>query len=374
MRSILLLLGFLTAGLAHAAGGCPDLTGRYRMPDRHPSLETGHREVMTALRLEVWPAEAHDLEISASPDGRTMQLDLVSAPDTRTTTPYPRAPLAFGTHYDCADGWVSLRKQVPGARRQERAYLEGGTLVRLRRAGGGGLTFELRFSGVERTNLYSYDSARISVPRLLGRRAQIDTYHWMPASLAPPPPKLPDPAKLAAERAQEALRARVSELTGGATIGMMKAEGEGTRLQLIAANSDAMLRIEDRLLASDLAYAFVQEPYWVVNRYIAEILVSPAHGGAARRPSAFRIEKELNRLMCKTPETGAQVVKMARSGDGYVARVALPGGLTAAEAADCVNWRGSPLIARVLPIGTEPELASGQVQRELSVWRVDLWR
>lgn len=58
--------------------------------------------------------------------------------------------------------------------------------------------------------------------------------------------------------------------------------------------------------------------------------------------------------------------------EGYVARVALQGGLTAAEAADCVNRRSSPLIARVLPVGTEPDLASGQARRELSVWRVDL--
>jgi hypothetical protein len=67
-------------------------------------------------------------------------------------------------------------------------------------------------------------------------------------------------------------------------------------------------------------------------------------------------------------------VKTQRTGQEYAVRVALLGGMTAAEAADCIARRGSTLISRAVPIGTEPEYSGGGDRRELSVWRVSVWR
>ncbi|MCX7227871.1 MAG: hypothetical protein NTW15_02450 [Burkholderiales bacterium] len=168
------------------------------------------------------------------------------------------------------------------------------------------------------------------------------------------------------------LRSKVISLTG-ASIGVTQAEAEGIRLQLMASRSDEMLRIEDSLLTSDLPYEVVREPYWHGTGWVAGILVHSARGGAVRRPSAFRVEKELEKLLCRNPTKGSYVVKTERKGEDYAVRVALQGGMTAAEAADCFARRGSNLISQTLPVGTELE-CFGSGKRERSVWRVTVWR
>jgi hypothetical protein len=200
----------------------------------------------------------------------------------------------------------------------------------------------------------------------------VETAELMPAHLAPPPP---DPAKLARERAEAltsaSMHAKVRSLTG-ASIGVVKTENEGIRLQLIASNSDQMLRIEDSLLTSDLPYEVVKEPYWD-GKWVFAILVRSTRDGSVRRPSAFRVEKELDKLLCQHNTKGSHVVKTKRTGEDYEARVALQGGMTAAEAADCIAGR-SNLISQALPVGTELEYLSSGGKRELSVWRVKVTR
>jgi hypothetical protein len=59
---------------------------------------------------------------------------------------------------------VSLLAPFDDARRTDSGYLEGSTVLILRRGRGGGLAVALQFTGSQRSDLYRYESARISVP------------------------------------------------------------------------------------------------------------------------------------------------------------------------------------------------------------------
>ena len=374
-RSILLFL--LAVGLVPSAIACPDLTGRYRIGYKSGLEPDAYGGILTALQVTRRPGGDLDLEISSSSDGRTMAVRLLASPTSPTETQQrqPHAKLSFGADYDCKDGVVSLLAPFDDGRKSDNGYLEGTTVVSMRRGSGGGLAFTLQFTGVERSTLFSFDSGRISIPLPLTRRRLVETAEVMPAHLVPP---LPDPAMLARKRAEEltldSLASKVRRLTG-ASIGVKKAKAEGTLLHLRASSTDEMLRIEDSLLTSDLPYEVVGEPYWAGSVYTFEILVRSERGGAVRRPSAFRVEKELEKLLCVYHHPkGSYVVKTKRNGEDYEALVELLGGLTAAEAADCFARRGSNLISQTLPVATELEFRGSGGKRELSVWRVKVTR
>jgi len=376
-RSLLLFL--LAVGLVPRAIACPDLTGRYRIGYESGLGPNAYRGILTALWVIHLDEGVLDLEISSSSDGRTMAvrlLDKLTSP-TETQQRKPHAKLSFGADYDCKDGVVSLLAPFDDGRKSDNGYLEGTTVVSIRRGSGGGLAFTLQFTGVQRSTLFSFDSGRISIPMSLTRRRLVETAEVMPAHLAPPLPPPPDPAKLARKRAEElpldSLASKVRSLTG-ASIGVTEAKAEGTLLHLRASSTDAMLRIEDSLLMSDLPYEVVGEPYWAGSVYTFKILVRSERGGAVRRPSAFRVEKELEKLLCVGNTKGSYVIKTRRNGEDYEARVALQGGMTAAEAADCFARRGSNLISQTLPVGTELQYDGSGGKRELSVWRVTVTR
>jgi len=376
MRAVLFVL-LLAVGAAQAAPACPALQGRYRMTDAGAASTENARaprqEALRALQLANGPGGALDLEIESDAGGQAMTVRLIAAPGgSGRASPQPRATLVLGTHYDCVDGWVVMRSPVPAARRREAAYLEGSTRVALRPGSGGSLAFELRFSGVERSTVYSYDSARLSLPRPFSRRTQRDTLVWQPAHEAAPPPPAPrpsEPSQRAAERAEQALRDRLSPLTVGTRVGIVTPEASGLRVRLHAHRSEHVVATEDGLLAADLAYEVLREPRWSNNTWESEILVRAAHGPGGAWPSAFRVAAELDRLMCEGSGGRAHVVSAARDSDGYRVQVALVGGLTGAEAQACVAQR-SGLVRELRTVGTVPDVAGGK--RVLEVWRVTL--
>lgn len=361
-----LLLALLAPAVVQAAPVRPDLAGRYRVAGSEPELA----DALRALELGGGPGGTNDLSIETGDGGRVMTLGLspALAPGRWTS---PRRTLSVGRDFDCADGWVVMRKPVTTSRKTETAYLEGSVVARVRPSARGSLAFELRFNGGERSTLYSYDSARISVPRPFTGRQWVDSLNWLAASEAPAPVRPPDPAQVAAERAaereDEALRSKLRSLIGRSMLGFVKPEPGGMRVQLRASRSEDVVDTEDRLLKSDLAYQVVREPSWYNNLHHTEILVRTGRAGA-RLPSAFRVAAELDRLMSGT----AHVVKAQREGDDYLVQVALLRGARAADAIGRVLPR-STLVAQVQPEGTVLDHSTTD-SRLLERWRVTLRR
>lgn len=368
MRRLLTWLtpALLVAAAAHGAPACPDLTGRYRVAGSGPVFA----DTLGALELGGGAGGTQDLVIESTAGGRVMTLGLSPALEPGRWSS-PRRTLSAGAEFDCTDGWVVMRKAVNTSRKTEATYLEGSAVVRLRPSAGGSLAVELRFRGGERSTLYAYDSARVSVPKPFTGRQLVETLSWLAASEAPAPVRPPDPAQVAAERTaereEEALRSKLRSLIGRSLLGFVKPEPGGTRVQLRASRAEDVVDTEDRLLRSDLAYEVVREPSWYNNLHHSEIVVRPGRAGV-RRPSAFRVAAELDRLMSGT----AHVVKAEREGEAYVVQVALQRGAQAADVIGRVAPR-STLVAQVLPDGTVRDHASTDA-RVLERWRVTLRR
>lgn len=352
---------------ALAAPACPALAGRYRILGSGPAMV----EARQALALDGTFGDAVDLVIEATPDGRVLTLSqrLPTDPDRWLGA---RRTLSQGAEFVCADGSVVLGRRVPASRRTEAAYLEGHTELRLRPGGGGALALELRFQGGERSTLYAYDSARVSVPKPFTGRTLVDTLSWPPSADTPlpPPPRsaVAERAQRAVEQADDALRSRLRELIGRSMLGVIRDEPGGLRVQLRAMRTEDVVDTEDRLMASGLAFEVAREPQWYNGAHHSEILVRPGLGGPERRPSAFRVTVELDSLLASS----GHVVKAKRDGDGYVVLVDLLRGTSPADALRRVNGRGR-VVGAVTPDGQERDYGYS-AERLLERWRVTLRR
>ncbi len=359
--AVALLLG--AAAAAHALPACPTLTGRYRVAGSAPELT----EALQALGV---PGGA-EIDLVLESLGKGAVLNLGTAPARVPDAPVSGLHmLTRGAEFDCRDGAIVLRQKVQAARKTASGYLEGETTLLLSPGTQGVLLLDLEFRGSERSTIYSYDSARVSLPRpFTGRSLQV-RMTWLPAARAPAPPSTPqppNPAQRAAERQQDELRARLDSLLGRSMLGFMKSEEFGTRVQLRATRSADLLDTEDRLLASDLVYDVVREPGWYEGAHHSEIFVHLRQSGLPNRPSAFRIRAELDRLMAGT----GHVVKAAREGQAYVLQVDLRRGAVAAEVIDGVVRR-SALVARIVSEGPVRDYSAPD--RMLERWRVTLRR
>jgi hypothetical protein len=90
----------------------------------------------------------------------------------------PRRPdlvLQHGTDFTCDTGWLVFARTVDAYRRIDEQWYEGRSTVRLRPAVNGGVDIAVAFTGSQRTTLYSYDSARISIPKPGTRRMIAET-------------------------------------------------------------------------------------------------------------------------------------------------------------------------------------------------------
>lgn len=366
LRRCTLLPLLAAAAAAQALPACPMLSGRYRVAGDAPALT----DALQALGLR---ADA-ETDVILDSQGKGSVLNLGTAPARQPDAPASGwRTLTRGAEFDCRDGAVLLRKSVPAARQTESGYLEGASALRLAPGAQGALVLDLDFRGHERSTLYSYESARLSVPRPFTGRSLSVRLTWQPAARAaalpavPAPPRPADPAQRAAERRLDELRARLGPLLGGSMLGVMRGEEFGTRVQLRATRSSDVVATEDRLLASDLVYDVVREPTWYEGAHHSEIFVHHRQSGLPNRPSAFRVGAELDRLM-----SGAgHVVKAAREGRAYLLRVDLQRGKEAAEVIDGVVRR-STLVGQIVPEGTERDYSSAD--RLLERWRVTLRR
>lgn len=348
-----------SAAAVQALPGCPDVSGRYRVAGEGP--EVG--EALALLGVHGGFGKETDLQLKSVGDGSVLSLGVVPARDPEALPAQPRT-LSRGAEFDCRDFAVVLRAKVPASRKTDSGYLEGESSLRLKPEGRS-LRLELVFNGRERSTLYAYDSARVSVPKPFTARTLTSSLSWSPASALPPLPPVPTPAQRATERGENDLRARIESLVIG-HLGVVKAEAGGTRVQLRSARAADVVATEDRLRAAGLSYEVLKEPLWYDGAHHSEILVRS--GGSPGRPSAFRVAAELDRLMSGV----AFVVKSAREGEVYVMQVDVRRDKSAAEAIARVVGR-SALVDQVVPDGQARDYSTSE-PRLLERWRVTLRR
>ena len=261
------------------SAGCPDLSGQYRVNGAGPAL---------ADVLELFSARhagyiGSEVRLSWQPGG----LGVWAKSDGKDPMPAkPTVVLKRSTDFTCKNGALVFQRIADVEHRGTKGWLKGGSIVQIRRGAGGGLDITSSFSGREQTILFSYDSARLGIPRLGTKETLTETIRWPdvseplpeePASRAKPPesPELPEVI-----RAREWLSPSV---LGPVTLGWIERRSEGVIASLTARKPGDVLALEDRLRAAAIVYEIKAPPVWSNNHYELELLFRPT-GPAAGRP------------------------------------------------------------------------------------------
>jgi len=311
LAGCVLLLMAAASPSASAEPDCPGLAGHYRVDGFGPVLG----DALGVLGLGM--AGFRDSEVKITGNTEQSLSFWVRSGLSSPMASRPSRVLTRGVDYDCAAGVLTLRGSAESTRQTDAGFLEGRSIVRLTRSGAG-LGIAAEFSGGQRSTLYSYDSARISVPRLGTGRTLHESIRW--PGVQEPRPVASRPYEPVPESAQAGdLRGRLDALLGGAVrLGGLDDSGGRVRASLSASQAEDVVAFEDRLRAAGLPYTTTRAPIWSNNQYFMEFLFG-ADPDAARgwHPSVFRVQQEIDRL--RSPMVSVRKVEDA--GDGYVAEL-----------------------------------------------------
>ena len=311
-------LALVTLGLPAAprAQDCPDLTGHYRVTGDGPARS----EALAALRAGMAGFTGGELVLTGGADGG-LAVQTRSSPKGALSAS-PGGMLVAGKDFSCRNGWLVVQQTQSAARQVEQTWYEGRSTVSFRGGGPGGLAVEVRFAGGQRTTLYQYESARLSLPKPGTGAMRVETLRWpdigepAPAETRNEPPA-PEPQAVLAARRQ-----LTPAVLGNVRLGPLKPQGDGVMVTLTASRSNDVARLEDRLRAAGLAYDMKTQPVWSNNAWTLQLMLRPGGGGAAQdwRPSAHRVQQELRSL-----GPMAHADKVDEVGGAYVATVTLLG-------------------------------------------------
>lgn len=275
---------------ASAAQACPDLSGHYRVDGFGPVLG----DALDALDLRM--AGFTDSEVKIGGRAEASLQFWIRSGGSSPMAIQPSRTLTRGVDYDCTGGAVVLKRKVSASRNTDEGWLEGNATVRLVRSGSGlGLASE--FSGRQRTTIYSYDSARISVPKLGTARTLVEAIRWPNISEARPASEtyveVPKSAPVVAMQ-----RMLDASLLGGVNLGGLHDSGGGVLASLNAPRAEDILAFEDRLRDAGIAYRVKHAPVWSNNGYSMQLLFAAAGSDAqaAWHPSGFRVQHEIERM------------------------------------------------------------------------------
>lgn len=303
-----LALGWSTSA---RAADCPDVVGHYRVDGFGPVLV----DALEALQLTSAGFTHSEVKITGDA-GQSLRF-FVKSGQSAPMASQPSRVLSRGVDYDCAGGVMTLRGEVSSNRKTDAGFLEGRSTVRLTRSGSG-LGLSTEFRGRERTTLYSYDSARVSIPKLGSGRSLSEQIRWPGIDEARP---LAPQNATAAESAQVAdLRRQLDAvLAGGVRLAALESRGgDKVRASLNASKSADIIAFEDRLRDAGLVYSMTSGPTSSGNGYYMEMLFSTAAGGTrAWRPSPFRVQHEIERMH----HPMVNVRKVQASDDTYIAEL-----------------------------------------------------
>lgn len=260
--------------------GCPDLSGQYRVTGAGPTLADA-LEVLSARHAGSIGGE---VKLDWQPGG---WLGVWAKSDGKDPMPAkPTVVLKRSTDFSCKNGALVFKRVTDVERRGTKGWLRGGSIVQIKRSSGGGLDITSWFSGRQQTILFSYDSARLGIPRLGTKETLAETIRWPdiseplpeePSARAKPlePPELPEVTK--------ARKWLSPSVLGPATLGWLERRGEGVIASLTARKSGDVLALEDRLRAAAIVYEIKTPPIWSNNHYELELLFRST-GPAAARP------------------------------------------------------------------------------------------
>ena len=317
----LLLLGAMawpaTVAAQAKGGGCPDIAGHYRVADFGPALG----DALDALNARSAGFTGSEVKITGRPEtGLGVHLKSGS---TGAMPAIPNVLLMYGIDFQCKDGWLVLARSVEAKRKFGEIWAEGRSVVSLAPAAGGGLRIESSFSGSERTNLYSYDSARISVPKLGTGRRLSEIIRWPDIAEPYAAPRAGTEPASEPKAVAQVRRLLDTRVLGPVMLGGLQERGGAVAVTLKPPKSEDAVRLEDRLREAAIPYQVTVSPVWSDRTWHMELLVWPPGAGVTRpwKPSVHRVEHELRRFR----EPTVEVQRVEAVGDAYVATLRITG-------------------------------------------------
>jgi hypothetical protein len=301
---------------------CPDLSGRYSVA----GFSTALGDALKTLHATQAGFLDSGVELQGPANGE-LKVGVKSG-HTGAWSSRPVAVLRDGQDFDCKDGSLVFKSAVASTHRKtdEGKWYEGSATIALSSLGDDELAIHVNFTGSERITLYSYDSANVSVPRLGTRTTLRDAIRWPAFADSDSMAKVEPAEPVEVLDVRKMLSAAV---LGNVQVGGIKPSGNEVLATLRAPRSDDVTRLEDRMRAASIGYEAKVEPIWSNNAYYMEFLIwSGSADGRPSRPSALRIESELQRSL--PPLVDVATVK--RNGDDYIASININGSASIKDA------------------------------------------
>ncbi len=346
-------------------GTCPDVSGHYRTVAFGP----GQADVLTALDARGAGALGSEVVLEMGADGNIAVY--VKSGRNGTLSARPARVLAKGVDFDCSNGAVVLRPAVPAQRREETVFLEGQATVRMAPAPapGSGLSLVITFSGGQRSTLFSYESARLSVPKLGTGVTQTEVLRWPDISEPGLPPE-PPPRQVS--RAELDTRRMLQPLLHPVILGGLQPSGDAVLASLKAPTSAQAAQFEERLRQAGVPFEVKTAPRWSNGGYFMEMLIRPTRGASAsstaaptaQRPSPFWVTQSMNDAM---HEPGLHVTGVEAEGEAYVATLSVVGRPDAQRAIARLKLNVDRF-AVVVPLSEEPDALHPNVR--IARWKV----
>lgn len=252
---------------ADASSACPDVTGRYSISGFSSALG----DTLDMLHARQAGFSDSGIELHGAVDG-TLSVGVKSGRISAWSNG-PVAVLSEGKDFDCTGGALVFHPHPSASRKaDDGAFYSGSSRVSLSR-GGGDLAINVRFSGSQRTTLYSYDSANVSIPRFGTRTTLNDTIRWGPYT------EPVEPVVVKVPKGELDVRGLLtSSVVGNVIMGWVSTEKTGVEVTFNAPHSDDIEPFEQRLHAAGIDYRMKRPPIWTNGAYYLVLVIQPPHG------------------------------------------------------------------------------------------------
>jgi len=265
--SLLVICGVCLAGQVNAQHkNCPSVAGHYRVAGFGPVLGDA---------LKVWGAEMAgftDSEVKITGNANQSLSLFLKSGNSGAMSSTPNRIWRINVNYRCDSGTIVFMQRAASARQLENGWYEGKTEIRIAPDSSRGLAINAFFSGHQRTTLFSYDSARISIPKLGTGKSFSDGIRF-PNISEPAPAKntdvaTPEPASVVAVRGM-----LTHSMLGAVMLGAMQEKGDAVLVTFNAKSGEDAAQFEDRLHEALIAYEMKTAPIWTNNNYYFNMLM-----------------------------------------------------------------------------------------------------
>lgn len=275
---------------------------------------------------------------------------------TGTMSKTPNRTWRINVNYRCENGRIVFINSVPAERNTD-AWYEGTAQISIAPDTTKGLTIAAAFSGRQRTTLYSYDSARISIPK--GAAITLSD------SIRFPPMSEPAPKKIEPDKPESsnvlALRTTLTHtMLGPVMLATISEKGDAQQVTFTAKSNEDVAAFEDRLHQALVAYEIKTQPIWSNNAYYFTMLIQnkPAENSHAIQYSSHRVLVEMQKISHPMVDASKAIEQDGR----YLVTLNVLGGVGADEIIARLK-RNSSLVAdaKLLSDSVSPQSAKLRV-------------